>query len=85
MDGSHESFLADMPQEPEAVMDGLWRVGLVNSAAVPIAEAISSAELRQALFFRHASRGNPHVEALLRDLAAEAGGLDQAFAAACGP
>ena len=84
-EGSHESFLADMPQEPEAVMDDLWRMGLVNSAAVPIAEAISSAELRQALFFRHASQGNPHVEALLRDLAAEAGGLDQAFAAAFGP
>ena len=85
MDGSHESFLADMPQEPEAVMYDLWRMGLVNPAAVPIAEAISSAELRQALFFRHASHGNPHVEALLRDLAAEAGGLDQAFAAAFGP
>ena len=60
-------------------------MGLVNPAVIPIAESISSAELRKALFFRHASRGNPRVEALLRELAAEAGGLDQAFAAAFGP
>lgn len=82
---SHESFLADMPQEPEAVMEDLWRMGLVSPAAFPIAEAISSAELRETLFFRNASCGNQQVETLLRELAAEAGGLDQAFAAAFGP
>lgn len=84
-DSSHESFLADMPQEPEELMADLQRMGLVDPAAFPIADAISSAELRQALFFRHASQGNPHIEALLRALADEAGGLDQAFAAAFGP
>jgi nitrate/nitrite transport system substrate-binding protein len=82
---SHEAFLADMPQEPEQIMDDLQRMGLVNPAAYPIADAVSAAELRQALFFRHASQGNPHREALLRALAEEAGGLDQAFAAAFGP
>lgn len=82
---SHESFLADMPSEPEDLMDDLQRMGLINPAAIPIADAISSAELRQALFFRHASAGNPAMEGLLRELAAEAGGLDQAFAAAFGP
>lgn len=84
-DSSHESFLADMPQEPEELMADLQRMGLVDPAAFPIADAISSAELRQALFFRNASQGNPHIEALLRALADEAGGLDQAFAAAFGP
>ena len=82
---SHESFLADMPQEPEELMADLQRMGLVDRAAYPIADAISSAELRQALFFSRASQGNPHTEALLRALADEAGGLDQAFAAAFGP
>jgi len=82
---SHESFLEDMPHEPEDLMDDLQRMGLINPAAYPIAEAISAAELRQALFFRNASRGNPAVETMLRSLAEEAGGLDQAFAAAFGP
>lgn len=74
-----------MPKEPEDLMDDLQRMGLINPAAYPIAEAISAAELRQALFFRNASRGKPAVETLLRALAEEAGGLDQAFAAAFGP
>lgn len=74
-----------MPQEPEQIMDDLLRMGLINPAAYPIAEAVSAAELRQALFFRHASQGDPGREALLRALAEEAGGLDQAFAAAFGP
>ena len=82
---SHESFLADMPQEPEQIMDDLQRMGLIDPAAYPIASAVSAAELRQALFFRHASQGDPQREALLRALAEEAGGLDQAFAAAFGP
>ena len=66
-------------------MADLQRMGLVDRAAYPIADAISSAELRQALFFSRASQGNPHTEALLRALADEAGGLYQAFAAAFGP
>jgi nitrate/nitrite transport system substrate-binding protein len=82
---THESFLADMPQEPEQLMEDLQRMGLVSPEAYPIAEAISTAELRQELFFRNASQGDPRREALLRALAEEAGGLDQAFAAAFGP
>ncbi|MEB3202102.1 MAG: ABC transporter substrate-binding protein [Synechococcus sp.] len=74
-----------MPQEPEDLMSDLQRMGLIDPAAYPIADAISNAELRQALFFRNASRGNHHVEMLLRDIAEEAGGLDQAIAASFGP
>ena len=82
---SHESFLADMPEEPEEVMEDLSRMGLVDPAAYQIADSVCAAELRQAMFFRNASGGNPQVEALLRELAQEAGGLDQAFSAAFGP
>lgn len=82
---SHESFLTDFPEDPETLMDDFHRMGLIRREAYPIAEKISQAELREVLFFRHASQGNPEKEQLLRALASEAGGLDQAFAAAFGP
>ena len=82
---SHETFLTDFPEDPETLMDDFHRMGLIRREAYPIAEKISQAELRELLFFRHASQGNPEKEQLLRALASEAGGLDQAFAAAFGP
>ena len=82
---SNESFLDDYPEDPAILMEDFHRMGLIRREAYPIADVISQAELREVLFYRHASQGNPEKEQLLRALASEAGGLDQAFAAAFGP
>ena len=81
----HQNFMDDMPQDPEILMDDFYRMGLIKPDIGAIAEAVSTAELRQLLFYRNASNGDPQKEKLLRALAKEAGGLDQAFAAAFGP
>ena len=39
-------------------MDDFHRMGLIRREAYPIAEKISQSELREVLFFRHASQGN---------------------------
>ncbi len=81
----HQDFTQDMPSDPEDLMDDFFRMGLIKSEAVEVAEAVSSAELRQLLFYKNASNGDPAKEKLLRALAEEAGGLDQAMSAAFGP
>lgn len=81
----HDRFLEDMPQDPEVLMADFQKMGLFKPESIAIADRLTASELRQALFFKNASQGNPEQEAMLRALAAEAGGLDQAFAAAFGP
>ena len=81
----HQDFTEDMPSDPEDLMDDFYKMGLIKADAVEVAEAVSSAELREILFYKNASQGDPAKEKLLRALAEEAGGLDQAMAAAFGP
>ncbi len=81
----HWKYMADMPQEPADLVDDLIKMRLYQPQALEVADAISQAELRTALFVQMAAQGNPKRERLVQDLMQLAGGLDQAFAAAFGP
>ncbi|MGF1535473.1 MAG: CmpA/NrtA family ABC transporter substrate-binding protein [Elainellaceae cyanobacterium] len=83
--GDHWKYMADMPQEPADLVDDLIKMRLYQPQALEVADAISQAELRTALFIQMAAQGSPRREGLVRDLIQLAGGLDQAFAAAFGP
>ena len=81
----HWKYLEEMPQEPAELIDDLIKMRLYGSEAIAVADRISQAELRAALFTKIAGQGNPKRERLVRDLIQLAGGLDAAFAAAFGP
>ncbi|MEM9908468.1 MAG: nitrate ABC transporter substrate-binding protein, partial [Cyanobacteria bacterium P01_D01_bin.44] len=81
----HWRLMAEMPQNPAEMIDDLVKMRLYQPAAVEMADAISQAEVRTALFVSMAAQGSPKREKLVRDLIKLAGGLDQAFSAAFGP
>ncbi|MEO0459122.1 MAG: CmpA/NrtA family ABC transporter substrate-binding protein [Cyanobacteria bacterium P01_A01_bin.114] len=81
----HWRLMAEMPQNPAEMIDDLVKMRLYQPAAVEMADAISQAEVRTALFVSMAAHGSPKREKLIRDLIKLAGGLDQAFSAAFGP
>ncbi|MEL6814948.1 MAG: twin-arginine translocation signal domain-containing protein, partial [Cyanobacteria bacterium J06598_3] len=81
----HWRLMAEMPQNPADMIDDLVKMRLYKPAAIETADAISTAQLRTALFVSMASHGNPKRERLVKDLISLAGGLDQAFSAAFGP
>ncbi|MEO1298615.1 MAG: CmpA/NrtA family ABC transporter substrate-binding protein [Cyanobacteria bacterium J06636_16] len=81
----HWKFMADMPQDPTELIDDLVRMRLYQPQAMAVADAISQAELRQALFVKMTAQGSAKREKLVLDLIQLAGGLDEAFAAAFGP
>ena len=72
----HENFMSDMPEDPAEIISDFSRMGLIKNEAYEIADAISTAEMRDLLFYKNASNGDPYKEQLLRELAKEAGGLD---------
>ncbi|VEP11934.1 Nitrate ABC transporter substrate-binding protein [Hyella patelloides LEGE 07179] len=80
----HWKFMADMPSQPDELIDDLMRMGLYNQQALDLADSISKADLQKALFLKMAGRGNPKRERLVNELIKQAGGLDEAFAAAFG-
>jgi len=77
--------MESLPKDPVDMLGDLVEMGVYENRALNVADAVSSAEVRKALFLKMASRGNPKREKLVRDLCSVAGGLDQAFAAAFGP
>jgi nitrate/nitrite transport system substrate-binding protein len=81
----HWRLMAEMPQNPAELIDDLVQMRLYQPAALDMADAISQAELRTALFISMAAKGSPKRERLVKDLIKLAGGLDQAFSAAFGP
>lgn len=81
----HWEFMQSMPEDPVDMIDDLAKMGLYKDESFKIADAINSAELRKELFLKMSSKGNPKTEKLIRELAEQAGGLDNAFAAAFGP
>ena len=80
----HSKYMADMPQEPVELIDDLLRMGLYKTESLSIAETLTGAELRKALFLRMVSQGDSPRQQLCNELIKQAGGLDQAFAAAFG-
>ncbi len=81
----HWRFMADMPQEPDALIDDLVKMRLYQPEALGLADTISQADLRKALFLKLAGRNDPKRERLVLELSRLAGGLDAAFGAAFGP
>jgi nitrate/nitrite transport system substrate-binding protein len=81
----HSTVMTDLPSQPEALIDDLIKMGLYDRQSLEIANSISNADLQKALFLKVAGRGNPKRERLVNELIRQAGGLDEAFAAAFGP
>ncbi|VEP13177.1 Nitrate ABC transporter substrate-binding protein [Hyella patelloides LEGE 07179] len=80
----HWKFMADMPSKPDSLIADLMKMGAYNQQALDIADSISKADLQKALFLKMAGQGNAKRERLVNELIKQAGGLNEAFAAAFG-
>jgi nitrate/nitrite transport system substrate-binding protein len=85
LSGDHSEFMATMPQDPVEMINDLVKMGVYKDKSFKIAEAVTSADLRKELFLKMASKGDAKRAKLIQELAQQAGGLDNAFAAAFGP
>ncbi|MEM9119388.1 MAG: CmpA/NrtA family ABC transporter substrate-binding protein [Cyanobacteria bacterium P01_F01_bin.56] len=81
----HWEFIQTMPKEPVDMVDDLVKMGIYKQNQLRAAEGVNAHELRKALFLKRVGRGDPKREKLILGLCEQAGGLDQAFAAAFGP
>ncbi|MEO1622661.1 MAG: CmpA/NrtA family ABC transporter substrate-binding protein, partial [Cyanobacteria bacterium J06632_3] len=82
---SHWEFMQTMPQEPVNMIDDLLKMGLYKQQQVQAADRVNAYELRKTLLLKAAGKGDPKREKLVLALAKQAGGIDNAFAAAFGP
>ncbi|MEA5419624.1 CmpA/NrtA family ABC transporter substrate-binding protein [Spirulina sp. CCNP1310] len=80
----HWQFLASMPSDPTDWLSDLVKMGVYRSDALNMAKTLTQVDMREALLLKNISGGNPAREQFCRDLIKEAGGLDQAMAAAFG-
>lgn len=86
MTADHWKFMAeDMPQDPVEMIEDLTKMGIYKQDTFAIANAVNSADLRKALLLKVAGKGDPKRERLVLELAKQAGGMENAFAAAFGP
>ncbi|AFY39682.1 putative cyanate ABC transporter, substrate binding protein [[Leptolyngbya] sp. PCC 7376] len=83
--GDHSSFMATMPEDPVELVDDFVKMGLYKENQFRAADGVNTYELRKALFLKRVGRGDPKREKLISDLCEQAGGIDNAFAAAFGP
>ncbi len=81
----HSEFMESMPQDPVDMVDDMVRMGLYKENQLRAADTVNAHELRKALFLKTVGRGDPSRERLILDLCKQAGGLENAFAAAFGP
>lgn len=81
----HWEFLQTMPSDPVDMVDDLVKMGLYKQNQLRAADSVNAHELRKALFLKTVGRGSPKREKLILDLCKQAGGLENAFAAAFGP
>ena len=82
---SHWEFLQTMPQDPVDMVDDLMKMGLYKQQQLQAADRVNAYELRKTLLLKAAGKGDPKREKLVLALAEQAGGIDNAFAAAFGP
>ncbi|MEM9272417.1 MAG: ABC transporter substrate-binding protein [Cyanobacteria bacterium P01_F01_bin.143] len=86
MTADHWKFMAeDMPQDPLEMIDDLTKMGVYKPETFKIANAVNAADLRKELLLKIAGKGDPKRERLVLELAKQAGGIENAFAAAFGP
>jgi nitrate/nitrite transport system substrate-binding protein len=80
----HWGFLSSMPQSPPDLIDDLVKMGTYKPQVLDLASTLTEVELKEALLLQQIGGGDPVREQFCRDLLKEAGGLDQAMAAAFG-
>ena len=86
MTADHWKFMAeDMPKDPVEMIDDLIKMRIYKSSTLKIADAVNTADLRKTLLLKVAGRGDPKRERLVLELCKQAGGIENAFAAAFGP
>ena len=78
------SILARSSADPVDLVDDLAKMGLFKENQLRAADAVNARELRKTLFLKRVGRGDPKRERLILELCRQAGGLDNAFAAAFG-
>ncbi len=81
----HLAFMQTMPKDPVDMVDDMVRMGLYKDNQLRAADTVNAHELRRALFLKTVGRGDPKREKLILALSKQAGGLENAFAAAFGP
>lgn len=82
---SHWEFMQTMPQDPVDMVGDIVRMGLYKDEQLRAADSVNAYELRKTLLLKTAGRGDPKRERLVLALAEQAGGIENAFAAAFGP
>lgn len=85
LDMDHWRFMETMPQDPVDMVDDLVKMGVYKDNQLRAADNVNAYELRKALFLKRVGRGDPKRERLILALCKQAGGLENAFAAAFGP
>lgn len=82
----HWKFMAeDMPQDPVEMIDDLIKMGIYKPDVFKMTDTVNAADLRKTLLLKAAGKGDPQRERLVLELAKQAGGMENAFAAAFGP
>lgn len=81
----HSQFMQTMPQDPLDMVDDLVKMGIYKANQLRAADTVNAYELRKALFLKRVGRNDPRREKLILALCQQAGGLENAFAAAFGP
>ena len=81
----HWKFMAeDMPQDPVEMIGDLTKMGIYKPNTFKMADAVNAADLRKTLLLKIAGKGDPQREKLVLELCKQAGGIENAFAAAFG-
>lgn len=80
----HSQFMQTMPPDPVDMVDDLVRMGIYKDHQLRVGDTVNAYELRKALFLKRVGRSDPQRERLILALCQQAGGLENAFAAAFG-
>ncbi|MDJ0651350.1 MAG: ABC transporter substrate-binding protein [Xenococcaceae cyanobacterium MO_188.B19] len=81
----HWKFMSeDMPQNPIDMIDDLVKMGVYKPETFKMADVVNAVDLRKALLLKVAGKGDSRREKLVLELAKQAGGIENAFAAAFG-
>ncbi len=80
----HWKFMKDMPQDPVEMIGDLVKMGIYKPETFKMADAVNAADLRKTLLLKIAGKGDPKREKLVLELCKQAGGMENALAAAFG-
>ena len=85
MSADHWKFMAeDMPKDPVEMIGDLEKMGIYKPDTLKMADAVNAADIRKALLLKAAGKNSPKRERLVLELCKQAGGIENAFAAAFG-